>query len=107
MEKVGDENNEWGELEQRVRGICYYHKNDFGFMRYLKHIDPNLWITDAKHPESPYGTAWFHDSTLPFGQYGPIAHDLPSRRYTFEFKLTRSEQDKGLRAIDIELVAEV
>lgn len=101
------EENIWGEVGHRVRGICYYHKNDFGFMRFLRRIDQNLWMTDAKHPESPYGTAWFHDSSLPVGTYGPIAHDLPSRRYVFEFKLVRAEQDKGLRAMDVTLIAEL
>jgi uncharacterized LabA/DUF88 family protein len=94
----------WGELGSRVRGICYYHKNDFGFMRFLKHIDPNLWITDAKHPDSPYGTAWFHDTNLP---PGVTAQTMPSRRFIFEFKLVRAENDKGLRALDIDLVAEL
>ncbi len=99
--------NTWGEIEHRVRGICYYHKADFGFMRFLKRIDPHLWITDAKHPDSPYGTAWFHDSSLPPGSGGPIGAELPSRKYIFEFKLIRAEQDKGLRAVDIQIVAEM
>lgn len=104
--KNGDENT-WSEVDHRVRGICYYHKNDFGFMRFLKRIDHHLWLTDAKHPDSPYGTAWFHDSNLPVSSTGPIAADLPSRRYIFEFKLIRAEHDKGLRAIDIQIVAEL
>lgn len=103
IETSTSEANQWGELNQRVRGICYYHKNDFGFMRYLKHLDSHLWITDPKHPDSPYGTAWFHDSTLPAG-FNP--NDLPNRRYIFEFKLARAENDKGLRALEIELLAE-
>jgi len=106
FEKNGEENI-WGELEHRVRGICYYHKNDFGFMRFLKRIDQNLWLTDAKHPDSPYATAWFHDTNLPVGSTGPIAAELPSRKYIFEFKLVRAEHDKGLRAMDLQLVAEM
>ena len=106
FEKNGEENI-WGELEHRVRGICYYHKNDFGFMRFLKRIDQNLWLTDAKHPDSPYATAWFHDTNLPVGSTGPIAPELPSRKYIFEFKLVRAEHDKGLRAMDLQLVAEM
>ncbi|MCI0659846.1 MAG: NYN domain-containing protein [Acidobacteria bacterium] len=106
LEKNGEENI-WGELEHRVRGICYYHKNDFGFMRFLKRIDQNLWLTDAKHPDSPYATAWFHDTNLPVGSTGPIAAELPSRKYIFEFKLMRAEHDKGLRAMDLQLVAEM
>ncbi|MCG3161927.1 MAG: hypothetical protein JMDDDDMK_03155 [Acidobacteria bacterium] len=102
-----DDDNSWGGVDHRVRGICYYHKADFGFMRFLKRIDRNLWMTDAKHPDSPYGTAWFHDTSLPAGSNGPVAQDLPSRKYIFEFKLVRAEQDKGLRAVDIQIVAEM
>ncbi len=102
-----DGDNLWGGIDHRVRGICYYHKADFGFMRFLKRIDGNLWMTDAKHPDSPYGTAWFHDSSLPVGSNGPVAQDLPSRKYVFEFKLVRAEQDKGLRAVDVQIVAEM
>jgi uncharacterized LabA/DUF88 family protein len=104
--KTGEENI-WGEVEHRVRGICYYHKNDFGFMRFLKRIDQNLWMTDAKHPDSPYGTAWFHDSSLPNGLGSMIAADLPSRKYIFEFKLMRAEHERGLRAVDIQLMVEM
>jgi uncharacterized LabA/DUF88 family protein len=104
--KTGEENI-WGEVEHRVRGICYYHKNDFGFMRFLKRIDQNLWMTDAKHPDSPYGTAWFHDSSLPNGLGSVIAADLPSRKYIFEFKLMRAEHERGLRAVDIQLMVEM
>ncbi|MBO0721059.1 MAG: NYN domain-containing protein [Blastocatellia bacterium] len=104
--KTGEENI-WGEVEHRVRGICYYHKNDFGFMRFLKRIDQNLWMTDAKHPDSPYGTAWFHDSSLPNGLGSMIAADLPSRKYIFEFKLMRAEHERGLRATDIQLMVEM
>ncbi|MGE0101840.1 MAG: NYN domain-containing protein [Blastocatellales bacterium] len=99
--------NDWGALNHRVRGICYYHKNDFGFMRYLTRIDQNLWLTDPKHPESPYETAWFHDSSLPGGATGSIASELPSRRYIFEFTLVRADADKGNKAVDIEVVAEI
>jgi len=102
-----DDDNFWGGVDHRVRGICYYHKADFGFMRFLKRIDSNLWMTDSKHPDSPYGAAWFHDSNLPTGSNGPVAQDLPSRKYIFEFKLVRAEQDKGLRAVDIQIVAEM
>jgi len=99
--------NKWGALNHRVRGICYYHKNDFGFMRYLTRIDQNLWLTDPKHSESPYETAWFHDSSLPVGSTGSIAAELPSRKYIFEFTLVRADADKGNKAVDIEVVAEI
>lgn len=50
---------EWGELNSRVRGWCYWHSEQgYGFLRYLKHIAPGLWLTDTRHPDSPYGTAY-------------------------------------------------
>jgi hypothetical protein len=104
VEARGGENL-WGEVEHRARGICYYHKNDFGFLRFLKRIDANLWITDAKHEDSPYGTAWFHDTSLPNGPNGVPIAELPSRSFIFEFKLVKAEHDKGLKAVDIQLAA--
>jgi uncharacterized LabA/DUF88 family protein len=48
----------WGELGYRVRGHCYSYrqKEKYGFMRFMKSIGPNLWITDARNSDSPYGT---------------------------------------------------
>jgi uncharacterized LabA/DUF88 family protein len=100
-----DELNHWGEYENFTRGICTFHKNDFGFVRYLKRIDTELWLTDFKHPDSPYGTAWFHDTNIVAGQ-GVRPTDLPSRNIIFEFKLVRSEREGGGRATDLEVVAE-
>ncbi|MFM8320227.1 MAG: NYN domain-containing protein [Chloroflexota bacterium] len=88
----------WGEVGSRVRGWCYWHNQSYGFMRYLKAISPNLWVTDARNPVSPYGTAFFHDSNLP----GIVRSDqLPSRDQVFEFTLV--EGDRGLQAVDVSL----
>lgn len=97
--------NIWGEYEHYTRGICTFHKNDFGFVRYLRRIDTELWLTDYKNPDSPYGTAWFHDTSIVAAQVGRAA-DLPSRNIIFEFKLVRSEREDGSRATDLEIVAE-
>lgn len=100
----GGGNPEWGEIDSRVRGWCYWHEDDrgFGYMRFLQEIAPGLWFTDARHPDSPYETAFFHDSNLP-AAVRPAA--LPSRRHIFEFELAPSERADGLQALDIELVS--
>ena len=76
----------WGELGSRVRGYCYHHDDNksFGFMRFLVKLSPYLWKTDSRHEDSPYRTAFFHDSSLPDGFN---VMKLPSRNYIFEFTL--------------------
>ncbi len=100
----GPQRVEWGELGSRVRGWCYWHEAErgFGYVRFLKQIDNGLWFTDARHPDSPYGTAFFHDSNLP-SAVRPSS--LPSRRQVLEFELAPSEKSDGLQALDIELIS--
>lgn len=76
----------WGELGSRVRGYCYHHDDNksFGFMRFLVKLSPYLWKTDSRDGDSPYRTAFFHDSSLPEGFN---VMKLPSRNYIFEFTL--------------------
>lgn len=95
---------EWGEIDSRVRGWCYWHEDDrgFGYMRFLREVAPGLWFTDARHPDSPYETAFFHDSNLP-SEVRPGS--LPSRRHVFEFELAPSEKADGLQALDLELIS--
>jgi len=95
---------EWGEIGSRVRGWCYWHESDrgFGYIRFLREIGDGLWFTDARHPDSPYETAFFHDSNLP-PSIRPSA--LPSRRHVFEFELAPSEKSDGLQALEIDLVS--
>lgn len=94
----------WGEIGSRVRGWCYWNEIDrgFGYMRFLKQIGPGLWFTDARHPDSPYETAYFRNSTLP-DEAKP--HYLPNRNFVFEFELAESERGEGFQAVDIELVS--
>ena len=91
----------WGAPESRVRGICYSynHEKNYGFMRYLDHIGPGLWITDSRKTESPYKTAFVHETS--FEKTTNVAH-LPSRDNVFAFDLT--EGDKGLQASNIERI---
>ncbi|MCS7060719.1 MAG: NYN domain-containing protein [Anaerolineae bacterium] len=98
----------WGEIGSRVRGVCYSHvEKGYGFIRFMKTISPELWRLDPRHPDSPYGSAFFHDSWLP-----PTvdAVELPSRNLIFAFDLAKGEtrpdgREASLQAINIELVS--
>jgi uncharacterized LabA/DUF88 family protein len=96
----------WGKVGSRVRGVCYNHSGKgYGFLRYVREAAPGLWITDSRHPDSPYETVFFHDSQLP----GNVAfHQLPSRELIFEFDLTESDRfENDLQAVNLRLVAGV
>lgn len=94
---------QWGELGSRVRGWCYWHSEQgYGFMRIIKSIGPGLWQTDTRHPDSPYITAFFHDSNLPDSVR---VNNLPSRNYIFEMDLAQSERGHGYQAVNIELTS--
>src|SRR5690606_24534032 len=56
--------NEWGQIGSCVRGVCskWFPEKGYGFMRYLKRIDPNIWITDPRDPESPWESVFCHAS---------------------------------------------
>ncbi len=94
----------WGEIGSRVRGVCYYHKDveGYGFMRFLDRVDADLWISDTRRKDSPYKTAYFHDSYL-------LDHlepgEIPNRDIIFEFDLHRSLRNDGLEARNIKVVA--
>ncbi|HJW91448.1 MAG TPA: NYN domain-containing protein [Anaerolineales bacterium] len=92
----------WGTVESTVRGVCYYHKDedDYGFLAFLEKISPLSWITDPRHPESPYKAVFFHDSLLP---EGVPPRSLPNRWTIFEFEIGQNE--RGFFAEDLRLVA--
>lgn len=92
----------WGELGSRVRGYCYHHDDNksFGFMRFLVKLSPYLWKTDSRDMDSPYRTAFFHDSSLPDGFN---VMKLPSRNHIFEFTLAEPNGKQPV-ATDISLV---
>ncbi len=95
----------WGELGSRVRGSCYWYNREqgYGFLRFLERIAPGLWLTDTRHPDSPFSTVYFHDSNLA-DNINPTL--LPSREFIFEFELAKSlRQEDGLQALNIELVS--
>lgn len=92
---------EWGEMFSRVRGICYSFNQQkrFGFFRYLGEIRSNLWVTDSRREDSPYETAFAHESHFP---PNIDITGLPNRHQIFEFELERS--DRGIIATDIEVI---
>ncbi len=94
----GEVRKPWGEIGSRVRGVCYtFNKSkSYGFMRYIKAIAPGLWITDTRRSDSPYGTAFVHESA--FEESTDISL-LPSREMIFEFDLVAGE--KGTQAANI------
>ncbi len=97
----GDHSKNWGEEGSRVRGICYTfnHTKNFGFVRYIEHMGPGLWITDTRRGDSPYATAFAHESA--FDPSIDISK-MPSRELIFEFDLTRGE--KGIQATNIKQI---
>lgn len=94
----------WGEVGSRVRGVCYYHKDveGYGFMRFFNRVDSNLWVSDTRRKDSPYSTAYFHDTylldRLDLGE-------IPNRDIIFEFDLQRSARNDGLEAKNIKVCA--
>jgi hypothetical protein len=102
----GDRQADWGTVGSYVRGWCYWHHREelYGFMRYMKQIAPGLWLTDTRHPDSPYESAFFHDSNLPSGV---VFEDLPNRHLIFEFQLAETDRDEGFQCVDMSLVSRI
>jgi uncharacterized LabA/DUF88 family protein len=96
----------WGDVGSRVRGICYRHgERGYGFMRYIKRIGDGLWLTDTRHPDSPYDSVYFHDSSLLTRNFSFTSPS--SQNYIFEFELTESNRTDGLEAINIKLISKL
>ncbi len=94
---------EWGEVGSVVRGTCYFHKLNYGFMRFLRVHGTKLWLTDTQHPDSPYDTAYFHDSNLP-DNVDPL--HLPSYSHVFQFELAESRHPSGkFEAHNIQMIS--
>jgi len=98
--------DDWAYIGSRVRGCCYEFKHDrgFGFMRYLKTIRSNLWLTDTRRSDSPYETAYFHASNLESNVSFDIL-ELPDRNIFFEFDIFRSTRTEGIEAKNIKMVS--
>ncbi|MBA1444466.1 MAG: NYN domain-containing protein [Chromatiales bacterium] len=95
--------NEWGSPGSCVRGICskWFPDKGYGFLRFIKRIDPNLWITDPRDPESPYESVFCHANELADG----VTDELLSNRETvLEFYIEKSEKGDGMVANNVRLV---
>ncbi|MEZ5973986.1 MAG: NYN domain-containing protein [Planctomycetota bacterium] len=85
----GADDEVWGTIGSRVRGVCYSHTGrGYGFLRYMRVLSPRLWSTNTRAEDSPYGSAFVHDSALP---EGTDSRRLPSRSTIFEFDLVAGE----------------
>lgn len=99
-----DLKNEWGQVGSCVRGVCtrWFPDKGYGFLRFIKRVDPNLWITDPREPESPYESVFCHINELVDGLN---ADALLNRETILEFYLKESDQkEDGLAATNVRLV---
>ncbi|MBN1949331.1 MAG: NYN domain-containing protein [Candidatus Cloacimonetes bacterium] len=85
-----------------ARGVCYsfFPDKGFGFMRFMKDLSGQLWITDSRRQDSPYATAFAHSSQFP--DNFDLA-TLPNREQVFEFDL-KEVKDKGWQAENIRTI---
>ncbi|HEB97688.1 MAG TPA: NYN domain-containing protein [Sedimenticola thiotaurini] len=95
--------NEWGEVGSRVRGICtkWFPDKGYGFLRFIRRISPNLWITDPRDPDSPYESVFCHANELADDVTGD---DLTNRDTVVEFQLQESDVNEGLVATNVRMV---
>lgn len=96
--------NNWGTVGSVVRGVCnkWFPDKGYGFMRYIHRLDPNLWITDPRDPESPYESVFCHINEL---AEGINAEHLMNRENVFEFYLRESGQKEGgMKAENVRMV---
>ncbi|MBL3598822.1 MAG: NYN domain-containing protein [gamma proteobacterium endosymbiont of Lamellibrachia anaximandri] len=95
--------NEWGSPGSCVRGICskWFPDKGYGFLRFIKRIDPNLWISDPRDPDSPYESVFCHANELADG----VTDELLSNRETvLEFYIEKSDKGDGMVANNVRLV---
>lgn len=92
----------WGEMDSYVRGVCYSHDEEkgFGWVRYLKTLEGELWKTDTRDPESPYDAIFCHDSEIP----DSIIPKLPSRNLIFQFQVSEGQEPGQVKAVDVEII---
>jgi uncharacterized LabA/DUF88 family protein len=95
--------NDWGKPGSCVRGVCtkWFPEKGYGFLRFMDRIAPELWITDAREPDSPYVSVFCHANEVA----DDVSEDMLMNRETIlEFYLAESEQkDNGLVANNVRL----
>ncbi|MFC1368736.1 MAG: NYN domain-containing protein [gamma proteobacterium symbiont of Phacoides pectinatus] len=95
--------NDWGKPGSCVRGVCtkWFPDKGYGFLRFVREITPNLWITDPRAPDSPYESVFCHANELADGL---DVDDMLNRETVIEFYLQESEVDEGLIATNVRKV---
>ena len=96
--------NAWGELGSCVRGVCsrWFPDKGYGFLKYLRRIDGNLWVTDPRDPDSPFESVFCHANEV---ADEVTTEDLMSRDAILEFYLQESSQkEEGKVAQNVRLV---
>ncbi len=99
----GEPRNGWGSPGSMVRGICtkWFPDKGYGFLRFVRKISPNLWVTDPRDPDSPYESVFCHANEL---AENLTAEELMNRDSIVEFCVQESEVDEGLVATGVRLV---
>ncbi len=97
---------DWGEIGSFVRGVCYAHDSakGFGWIRYLKNINGELWRTDSRDPLSPYATIFCHDSEYP--EDLDLEH-LTNRKFILEFEIDAGQNIGKTRAVNVQPIRAV
>jgi uncharacterized LabA/DUF88 family protein len=99
--------NEWGVPGSCVRGVCtkWLADKGYGFLRFIKQISPDLWITDPRDEGSPYASVFCHVNEL---ADEVTEEQMMNRETIFEFYVHESEQkDNGLVANNVRLAFNV
>ncbi|MES9893702.1 MAG: NYN domain-containing protein [Candidatus Thiodiazotropha endolucinida] len=95
--------NDWGEPGSCVRGVCvkWFPEKGYGFLRFLKRIDPNMWIIDPRQEGSPYESVFCHANELA----DEVTDEVMSNRDSIlEFYIQKSDKDDGYVANNVRLV---
>ena len=101
---IGSEpRNDWGKPGSWVRGVCskWFPDKGYGFLRFIREISPNLWITDPREPDSPYDSAFCHANEL---ADDVSVDDLMNRETIVEFQVQESDVNEGLVANNVHKV---
>lgn len=95
--------NEWGKPDSCVRGVCtrWFPEKGYGFLRFIKEVTPNLWVTDPRDPDSPYESVFCHANEL---ADDVSTEDMMNRETIVEFYLGKSDVDNGLVAKNVRMV---
>lgn len=97
-ERRSGNGKKWGQIGGYVRGVCntFDQERGFGFIRYIKDANSELWRSDYQNELSAYGSAFLHQSELPSSV---SVTDLPTRKLVFEFKLSEGQEEGKPKAV--------